>query len=121
MADNAEDWYWFIGGNQTQVYSSARQGYFPVSDTIYQSWLSSAPTHITAELTTEDDLFTLLAEKAPLLAPASYRVDIEFAKTDKNILLFNVLFDMANQIRALQGNTAITKAQFKTYLQSKLP
>ena len=49
------------------------------------------------------------------------RIDAAFPQTDVAQVLFNVLFDMANQIRALQGNTAITKAQFKSYLQSKLP
>ena len=49
------------------------------------------------------------------------RIDAAFPQTDVAQVLFNVLFDMANQIRALQGNTALTKAQFKTYLQSQLP
>lgn len=35
-------------------------------------------------------------------------------------LFFEVLFDLANQVRALQGNPALTVTQFKTYLKGKL-
>ena len=35
---NPLDWYWFVGGNTSQVYSSARAEYVPVSDTTYVAW-----------------------------------------------------------------------------------
>ena len=38
---NANDWYWFVGGNTTQAYSSARNIYVPTSDSAYVSWTQS--------------------------------------------------------------------------------
>ena len=64
MADRATDWYWFVGGDKTQVYSSARQSYVPVSDSIYQAWLQVPPSedavHVTAEIDTEHQTFAPL-------------------------------------------------------------
>jgi hypothetical protein len=35
----AKDWYWFVGGSTTQVYSSARNIYVdPASDANFQTW-----------------------------------------------------------------------------------
>lgn len=35
---SAQDWYWIIGGDQTQVFSSARNALVPVSDQAYLDW-----------------------------------------------------------------------------------
>lgn len=45
------DWYWRVGGDQTQVYSSRRNIYVPNADAAYQTWLAShgAPSSIDDE------------------------------------------------------------------------
>lgn len=42
------DWYWFIGADKTQVFSSKRNASFAVSDATYQAWLAAGaqPTSI---------------------------------------------------------------------------
>ena len=42
------DWYWIIGGDQAQVWSSKRNASFAVSDATYQAWLAigNLPTQI---------------------------------------------------------------------------
>lgn len=53
MPYNPLNWYWIVAG-QTNVWSSARVAYVPVSDATYQAWIAAgnAPTNIgsTAEL-----------------------------------------------------------------------
>lgn len=45
------DWYWIVAGDKTQVWSSARKAYVPVSDTVYQAWGADGrrPTRIESE------------------------------------------------------------------------
>lgn len=46
---NPANWYWAVGGSATQVWSSARAQYVPVSDADYQAWIANvypAPTPI---------------------------------------------------------------------------
>lgn len=55
------------------------------------------------------------------------RIDRAFPQTDVARVIFEVFFEFANEIRALQdavnGTTqgAVTKSQFKDYLKTKLP
>lgn len=42
---NPSDWYWFVGGDQTQVFSSARNIFVPVTDSQFVAW-ASAPSQI---------------------------------------------------------------------------
>ena len=42
----AEDAYWRIGGNPTQVWSSARRAYVPVDNPAYLAWLATGRTAI---------------------------------------------------------------------------
>jgi hypothetical protein len=42
---NPQDWYWYVGGNQSQVYASARNIYVdPTTDSAYLAWAA----HLTA-------------------------------------------------------------------------
>jgi hypothetical protein len=40
------DWYWAVGGDQTQVYASARAASVPIADEAYVAWLAvgNSPT-----------------------------------------------------------------------------
>ena len=52
---NPRDWYWIVGGDESQVFSSARNQYVSTDDADYQQFLihGGAPTRIAsqAELT----------------------------------------------------------------------
>lgn len=39
---NVKDWYWFVGGDETKVYSSARNVYVPLADADFQAWQISS-------------------------------------------------------------------------------
>jgi hypothetical protein len=54
MAMPAEDSYWFVAGDQTQVWSSAEVAYVPVDDPAYLAWLADGNT--TIEVVSEDEL-----------------------------------------------------------------
>lgn len=45
------DWYWIVGGDDNQVYASARQSYVPSDDATYLAWIASGnvPTVIDTE------------------------------------------------------------------------
>ncbi|HTB47023.1 MAG TPA: hypothetical protein VK741_25625 [Acetobacteraceae bacterium] len=45
---NAMNWYWAVGGSTTQVWSSQRVAYVPVTDATYLAWLATGnvPTQI---------------------------------------------------------------------------
>ena len=38
---NPLDWYWFVGGDTSQVYSSARTQYVPATDSTYVAWAAN--------------------------------------------------------------------------------
>jgi hypothetical protein len=53
------DWYWFIGGDRSRVYSSARQAYFPISDMAYLAWAKTFGN--TSSIATEAEMLAILA------------------------------------------------------------
>lgn len=59
------DWYWFVDGDQSQVYSSAAAGFVPLNTPAYQVWLAkgNVPTRIRQ------------ADLTELLRPATIRRD----------------------------------------------
>jgi hypothetical protein len=66
------DWYWMIGGDQTQVFSSKRNALVPVSDASYQAWLSlgNTPTQIDTVASLHD---VLAKAGVPPYAPVTPR------------------------------------------------
>ena len=36
---NANDWYWFVAGDQSRAYSSAQGRYVPVNDPAFMKWM----------------------------------------------------------------------------------
>lgn len=49
------------------------------------------------------------------------RVERSFQPTDRDVVLFELLFELINRVLTLEGNAVITRAQFKAFLKSKLP
>jgi hypothetical protein len=50
----AEDAYWFVAGDTSQVWSTAQVAYVPVTDPAYLAWLEAG--HETIEVISEDEL-----------------------------------------------------------------
>ena len=42
---NISNWYWVIGGDQANVWSSTRAALVPVDDTDYVAWLTTNQIH----------------------------------------------------------------------------
>lgn len=111
------DWYWIVAGDETKVFSSARGSMVPASNATYQAWLADGtlPTRIASK-----------AELGDVLAPYSVR------PTDADVLdgyqdtqsrkltievVGKVLFNLANEVRALKGQQALTANQFRNYVK----
>lgn len=62
------NWYWFVDGDETKVFSSAVGDYVQLDDATYQAWLSSGgkPTRIASEI----ELWNVLAQQYPAGLPA---------------------------------------------------
>jgi hypothetical protein len=62
----APNWYWIVAGSTTQVWSSARLGYFPVSDATYQAWLTAG--NVATNIASTSDLLGVMTQQVvPLL------------------------------------------------------
>jgi hypothetical protein len=103
-----ENWYWIVGGDQQQVYASARGIFVPIADATYVAWRDRGnhPTPIGST-----------SELAAVLAPAFARPNdatlLNLYQTEQasNILskaAFKVLFNHENRIRVLEGKAPIS-------------
>ena len=61
MMYNATSWYWCVAGSTTQVWSSARLQFVPVTDTTYQAWLAAGG--IPSTILNAAELFQVLQQQ----------------------------------------------------------
>lgn len=114
---DASNWYWAVAASNTQVYSSASGNYVPLTDAVYQAWLAAGgvPTPIASEA----ELGAVLAPYA--LRPSASGVLDAYQGAQADGLTIQVVakavFYLANQVRALQGQQALTAAQFRSLLK----
>lgn len=112
-----KSWYWIVAGDSTKVFSSASGDYVPATDPAYAAWCSdgSTPTNID----TEANLGAVLAPY--LQRPANVSVLDGYtgsqADTVLGHLVFKILFQHENRIRALEGKAAVTAAQARTFIK----
>jgi hypothetical protein len=59
MTFDLNNWYWFVAGDTSQVYSSASHSYVAVADSTYQAWLTDGG--ITTSIATFIDLIDVLS------------------------------------------------------------
>jgi hypothetical protein len=59
MTFDLNNWYWFVAGDTSQVYSSASHSYVAVADSTYQAWLADGG--ITTNIATFIDLIDVLS------------------------------------------------------------
>lgn len=112
-----KDWYWFVAGNETKVYSSKRGDFFPVSDPGYQAWLTSGG--VTSRIANAAELGEVLAPYN--LRPTHAATLDGYTETQASKLTLEVvakvLFWAVNEIRVLKGQQPVTANQFKTFLK----
>lgn len=99
---NPSNWYWYVGGNQTQAYSSASGNYVPSTDVTFQAWLAAG--NIPTNIDTEANLGQVLS--GYLLRPVAAGVLSGYTAACANstvaLVEFKLLFNHENRIRAIE-------------------
>lgn len=114
---NPSDWYWFVDGDETRVFSSKAGNFVQPSNAAYAAWLAEGgvPTRIASK-----------AELGEALAPYQIRpadVDVLDGYQDAHSrritieVVAKVLFSLTNEVRALKGQPALTGAQFRAHVK----
>jgi hypothetical protein len=109
-----------VADSATQVYSSASGAYVPVSDTAYVAWLANG--NIPTKIAVEQDLWDLLTAAGIAIPSGAVISDPQKDATFADIPLAvqRWAFAVDNRVRALEGQSTRTAAQFKTYVKSLL-
>lgn len=114
------DWYWYVAGDQTKAFSSKSGDYVQSNDVTFQSWLSAGglPTNID----TEDNLAEVLANASVRPVNANMLDGYKGKQASRFTLEIaaKVAFNHENRIRALEGKSAVTAAQFGSALKVML-
>jgi hypothetical protein len=75
---NVADWYWTIGDDTSQVWSSARAGYIPVSDQAYVDFLvGRRPAHAETIEALEADVFAKSYPRGSLVSYSVFARDLK--------------------------------------------
>ena len=61
-----QDWYWFVAGDTSKVYSSARNIYVPTSDASYAAWKTSLGMPEAQAISSEADIWNYVKDFMPL-------------------------------------------------------
>jgi hypothetical protein len=117
-ADFPRNWYWVVGADTTQVYSSKQSIYVSTADAGYIAWLANnAPTRIASEV----ELGEVLAQH-DIRPVAATLLDAFLTNkvTKMDAVQFKILFNHENRVRVLEGKAAMTVAQFVTVVKALL-
>lgn len=117
MNYNPHDHYWFVAGSTTQVYSSRRAIYVPVADAEYAAWVATGES-VATKIDSENSLRNVLAKHGIGFQAEKPAVSFDAGPIDK--ALFEGLFWCVNEIRALKGQGALTRAQALAFLRNFL-
>ena len=79
------DWYWFIGGNTDNVWSSARAMLVPATDAAYVAW--AAAGYQPSNAATMADLEATLALVFPAGTPRTYAADQRYRKASGGVII----------------------------------
>jgi len=81
------DWYWLIGSDDTQVWSSKRYNLVPVGDAEYVAWLALDPGNLPTKVPTMAELEVVLAEQYPPGTLKTYNDDLRYRKETGGLTL----------------------------------
>jgi hypothetical protein len=117
---NPSNWYWYVSGDQTKAFSSKSGDYVQSTDETFQAWLTAGG--VPTPIDTEANLGVVLSPF--MLRPVAAGVLAGYLDDQSNDVvikkIFKLLFQMKNDILALQGKQPITAAQAKAYVRSML-
>lgn len=113
-----KDWYWIVGGNEAQVFSSATGNYVSANDPAYLAWLADGtrPTRIASEA----ELGEVLAEARvrPQRAAVLDAFKAQHAKKMTDEVQTKAILWCINEILTLKGSAALTKgADIRNFLK----
>ena len=112
---DAANWYWSVGGDKTQVFSSAAAAYVPAGDATYTAWLAN-PSHATSQIATEQELWDYLngrvLDGTPATATSTDAAKDGRVRDQMSEVVGQILLNHENRIRALEGRAAVTRQQF---------
>jgi hypothetical protein len=102
------NWYWIVGGNEAQVFSSASGNYVPADNATFLAWKADGtlPTRILNEI----ELGEVLADARvrPNRAAVLDAYKGQHAKRMTDEVQTKALLWCINEIRALKGEAALT-------------
>lgn len=115
-----QNWYWYVGGDQTQAYSSVSGVFVPSTDATFQAWLAAG--NLPTNIDTIVNLATVLANaNAPRPTDATILAAWQTASISAlDMVQFKALFNHENRIRTLENKATITAQQFANGLAALL-
>lgn len=117
MEYNPRDWYWFVAGDNTQVYSSKSGNFVPINDAGYLAFIGAGG--LASRIANVAELGEVLAPYN--LRPAHAATLDAYTNTQASKLTLEVvakvLFWAVNEIRVLKRQQPVTANQFKTFLK----
>lgn len=112
-------WFWVVGSNATQVYSSEAVQYVSVGNSQYVSWLAlgNNPSRIGSE----QELWDYLNDKAPGTTPTA-GTSTDAGKSSRvrdqmSEVVGQILFEHENRVRALESRPPATRNQFVQHVK----
>lgn len=111
------DWYWFVGGDESRLYSSKAGDYVAPDAPAYAAWRAAG--NLPTRILNIKELAEVLADAR--LRPANAAMLREFKKAHAVKTTIEVpaklWFAMVNRITVLEGGQPLTPAQFRDYLE----
>lgn len=97
-----KNWYWYVAGDQTKVYSSSAGDYVALNDPAFIAWSSdgSTPTSIDTEASLGDVLAPHQLRPVPAAVLDSYKGSQ--STTILSHVGFKILFNHENRLRAIE-------------------
>ena len=81
---NFPDHYWIVGGDQANVWSSARAKSVPAADTAYVDW---AANNTASEIASTAELYNVFAAQYPAGSLQSYNADARYRKASGGVTI----------------------------------
>jgi hypothetical protein len=116
------NWYWIVGGNEAQVFSSAAGNYVSANDAAFVAWKADGtmPTRIASKA----ELGEVLAEAR--IRPADEAAEELDAFKDRHARELNLqtvakwMLWATNEIRTGKGQAPVSAAQFRNFLKGQM-
>lgn len=117
-AYDPKDWYWIVGGNEAQVFSSATGDYVQTNNAAYVAFLADGnlPTRIVSEAELGEVLASARVRPTRAAVLDSFRETHAKQMTDE--VQTKALLWCINEIRVLKGEAPLTTiAQIRAFLK----